>query len=228
MADPLDREAVALIAACLSYGNVRSILRGIDDVLSRLGGRPRDYLLSHRPAAIRRAMRGFRYRVTDEQTMGRLLLGLRGVLIRYGSLESCAAAAGSPNQATAIPFLSGLAEQIERHAGGPLPHLLAHPARRSACKRLMLFARWMVRCDAVDPGGWSQLKPRQLIVPLDTHMRQVGLAFGWLTRRTADLPAAMQITEALRAFSPDDPLRYDFALTRPGIRKEPWLGETVM
>jgi uncharacterized protein (TIGR02757 family) len=79
----------------------------------------------------------------------------------------------------------------------------------------------MVRRDAVDPGGWEGMSPAQLIVPLDVHMHRICRALGLTRRQAADLRTAVEITDAFRAFAPDDPVRYDFALTRLGIRPGP-------
>jgi uncharacterized protein (TIGR02757 family) len=81
----------------------------------------------------------------------------------------------------------------------------------------MLFLRWMVRSDEVDPGGWSAVEPSRLIVPLDVHMGRVCRALGFIRRKTTDLPAALEATEGFRAVSPDDPVRYDFALMHASL-----------
>jgi uncharacterized protein (TIGR02757 family) len=95
--------------------------------------------------------------------------------------------------------------------------LLPLPERGSACKRLNLFLRWMVRRDEVDPGGWRRIPRSALVIPMDVHMHRIAVAFGLTTRRQADMRAAREVTEAFRVVSPEDPTRYDFALTRQGI-----------
>jgi uncharacterized protein (TIGR02757 family) len=78
----------------------------------------------------------------------------------------------------------------------------------------------MVRRDTVDPGGWTTIDPAKLVMPLDTHVFRVAQLRGWTKRKSADLRTAIEVTGVLRAISPTDPLRYDFAITRPGIRRE--------
>ncbi|MDD5476347.1 MAG: DUF2400 family protein, partial [Syntrophales bacterium] len=85
------------------------------------------------------------------------------------------------------------------------------------CKRLNLFLRWMVRQDDIDPGGWRGIPRSMLLVPLDAHMHRAALALGFTKRRQADLKTVLEITAAFRAFDPEDPVKYDFAMTRPGI-----------
>ena len=94
------------------------------------------------------------------------------------------------------------------------------PEKGSACKRLNLFLRWMVRKDAVDPGGWDDIPRSMLIIPLDTHMFRVGKTLGLTSRNQAGLMAALDISAGFKQWSPDDPVKYDFALTRFGIRND--------
>jgi len=78
----------------------------------------------------------------------------------------------------------------------------------------------MVRQDKIDPGGWDLVPVSKLIIPLDTHMHRIGLMFNLTRRRQADMRTALEITHAFRRIAPDDPVRYDFALTRLGIRED--------
>ncbi|MCK4410112.1 MAG: DUF2400 family protein, partial [Candidatus Eisenbacteria sp.] len=117
-------------------------------------------------------------------------------------------------------FVGGIADASCVAAGveGACP--LPDPARGSACKRLHLFLRWMVRSDDVDPGGWDAVPASKLIVPLDTHMHRFSLLLGLTDRKQANGRTALEITRAFRSFSPDDPVKYDFSLTRLGIRDD--------
>jgi uncharacterized protein (TIGR02757 family) len=158
--DPADREVVALIAAALAYGNVKAILGGIGSVLEKLGPSPRRWLAGHTPAQIRLSMRGFRYRVTSAQQMAGLLAAMRQVMEAHGSLNACFVAHLRPGEHDIVPALGGFVDELCTAAAQDLYHLLPHPSRGSACKRLMLFLRWMVRCDDIDPGGWRGVSPR--------------------------------------------------------------------
>lgn len=219
--DPADREIVALLAGALAYGQVKSILAGIQSLLALLRPTPAAYLLNQPPAHIRADLAGWRYRVTSGETMARLLIALRRQLKQHGSLKTLLDHLDDPSEPTLIPLMGRFVDHLRKDAKAPLDHLIAHPDRGSACKRLALTFRWLVREDAIDPGGWTALGPHRLLCPIDTHMHAVARQLGWTTRNQANLKTALEVTAALRAYAPDDPLKYDFALTRPGIRKEP-------
>lgn len=91
------------------------------------------------------------------------------------------------------------------------------PSSGSACKRWCMFLRWMVRTGAPDLGRWTHLSPAQLVMPVDTHVLRIARLTGLTARKTADWKTALEITGRLRAFAPDDPTRYDFALAHLGI-----------
>jgi uncharacterized protein (TIGR02757 family) len=97
---------------------------------------------------------------------------------------------------------------------------IPNPERKSACKRWHLYLRWMVRRDEVDPGGWDSISPSKLLIPLDTHMFRLGRRLGWISHKAPDQKAAVEFTRAFQVISPKDPVRYDFSLTRWGIRRD--------
>jgi uncharacterized protein (TIGR02757 family) len=209
--DPLEREAAALLAALLAYGRLAQIMKSVAEVLKRLGGRPRAFLLASSPQALREASAGFVHRVVKPDRLWRMLWAMKDVVERYGSLQACFLAHDDPTRPTVLPGLTGLVGCMAREGYAP-GHLLPRPGKGSACKRLNLFMRWMVRRDEVDPGGWDVVSPARLIVPLDAHMWRVCRGLGLTQRRTCNLQAALEITGGFRALCPSDPVRYDFAL----------------
>jgi len=118
-----------------------------------------------------------------------------------------------------LTALENFADALARHMVPGRNSLLPMPRDRSACKRLHLFLRWMVRSDSVDPGGWHGVWKGHLVVPLDAHMYSLGKSLGMTRRSQADLKTALEITEALRKVDPEDPVRFDFSLTRWSMRK---------
>lgn len=209
-----DREIVGLLAASLAYGNVATINASIGRVLERLEGRPHDYLLAKSEGEIFRAMAGFRHRWTDQTAMAGFLNGVRRVVREHGSLGA-AFRKGDPGGPDYSDALSRWVERLQPTTVGR--GLLARPERQSACKRLHLYLRWMVRKDVIDPGCWAGMDPARLCMPLDVHMHRFARGCGFTRRRAADGRTVNEVTEAFRMVCPKDPVRYDFCLTRPGI-----------
>ena len=215
--DPLDIEVVGFIASSLAYGNVKQILRSVSLVLSKMGPCPSGFLLNSPFNRIANTFSDFKHRFTAGEDLARLLWGVRRVIERHGSLQKCFMSRLRHDDGTVIPALSAFVEDIFPEG---CDFLIPAPGKGSACKRLNLFLRWMVRRDDVDPGGWDGVPPSKLLVPLDTHMHRIAMTLGLTKRKQADLRTAIEITEAFREVSPRDPVRYDFVLTRFGIRKD--------
>lgn len=218
-----DREVVGLIASSLALGRVDGIVAAAREVIDLLCDRrpapcsPAAAILSREPEEIDRVFAGFRYRFFDCDQMAGLVIGIRAVLLEYGSLESSFAA--GLRSGGVLSGLGRLVESLVAGAEGRLDRsiMLARPDRRSACKRLLLYLRWMVRSDTIDPGGWTAVGPEALLVPVDTHVLRLARRLSLTKRSQASLRVSQEITDAFRAISPDDPVRYDFCLTRPGI-----------
>jgi uncharacterized protein (TIGR02757 family) len=215
-----DREIVGLIASSLAYGKVPQILKSVNIILEKLTPEPSVFLKNSSPAKIRKLFPDFKHRFTTGKEISSLLLGVRHVINKYGSLYNCFRSCSKPEDKTIVPALTKFTAILKEKADGIESNLLPSPERGSACKRPNLYLRWMVRKDRVDPGGWDDIEPSKLIIPLDTHMYKIGKALGFTHRKQADLKTAMEITDGFRNLSSDDPVRYDFALTRFGIRDE--------
>lgn len=212
------REVVGLIAACLAYGRVAQILKNVDLVLDVLGVAPHEYVMQVTRAELERKLGGFKHRWTTSAEVVDFLLGIGTVLCHHGNLESCFLSYHQAKCDSTLPGLEGFAREL-RGSDAPTS-LLSAPEKGSACKRLHLYLRWMVRSDDVDPGCWHEVSPSKLVVPLDTHMHRIARSLGLTHRKQANLRTALEVTDAFRAFSADDPVRFDFCLTRLGIRQE--------
>jgi uncharacterized protein (TIGR02757 family) len=215
--NPRDRELVALIASSLAFGNVKQIKASVARALEILGAGPADRVAASSPSDLEFDFRGFRHRWITGEDMASLLAGVRNAIKEYGSLGELFQAKLDRSDPDVAPAAGRFARTLFEMSGGYRQCLLPSPESGSACKRLNLFLRWMVRSDAVDPGGWSEVPPAMLIVPLDTHMHRIATNLGLTKRHVADLRAAREVTGAFREISPEDPVKYDFALTRLGI-----------
>lgn len=214
-----DRELAALVASALAYGRVAQILKSVSVVLDIMGPSPHAFLMDVSRGALIKALSGFRHRFSTGEDIAGLLWSARGIIRSRGSLEACFYSGLSQGQDSVMPALTSFVRSL-RTSGERDGFLLARPEKGSACKRWHLFLRWMVRQDDVDPGGWKGVPASMLVVPLDTHMHRIGLRLGGTRRKQADAKAAMEVTEMFRRIAPEDPVRYDFCLTRLGIRSD--------
>jgi uncharacterized protein (TIGR02757 family) len=217
--DVRDREIAGLVSASLAYGRVAHILNSVSVALEGMDS-PADYLDRSTAERIFRDFRPFRHRFTSGEALAWMLIGVKRVREQFGGLENCFLAGLNRQDKTVLPALEKFVEHLEAGAENRGYWILASPAKGSACKRLNLFLRWMVRQDEVDPGGWDRVPARKLVVPLDTHIHRIGLALGMTTRKQAGLRTALELTEGFRKITPRDPVKYDFTLTRFGIRND--------
>jgi len=214
--DPADREIVGMVASTLAYGRVAQILKSVRKVLDIMGPSPAAFLGSVSSRRMSSLLDGFKHRFTTGEHMSSLLLGIKGVVHEYGSLNECFTEGLSRSDETVLPALDHFVEKVACNVG----YLVPSPSKGSACKRLNLYLRWMVRKDRVDPGGWKGVSKRLLVVPLDTHMAKIGRGLGFSDRKSADMKMAVEITRSFARLCPSDPVKYDFALTRFGIRDD--------
>jgi uncharacterized protein (TIGR02757 family) len=229
-ADPADREIAALVCSTLAFGSVDLIMRACSQALAPLGGRPAIALARMGDAELREAWKGFHYRFCFPEDMAIIMSAAKRAREEYGSLEDLFLRGdpGGPDVVGALgAFVRALKELGRRGAVADAAsalreNLLPDPARGSACKRLFLFLRWLSREDDVDPGGWARVDPSRLVVPLDLHMVRVCRdRLGFIAGSDASLRKALEATAAFRLYAPEDPVKYDFALTRPGIDPAP-------
>jgi uncharacterized protein (TIGR02757 family) len=217
--DLYDREIVGLIAAALAYGRVKQILVSVSRVLDSMPS-PSRFLESANEEAIREALAPFRHRFTSGEDLVALLIAVKHAKQRHGSLLNCFLLGLKDSDESVVPALGHFVKELRLSEHENCGGFLATPEDGSACKRLNLFLRWLVRRDNVDPGGWEIVGAGRLIIPVDTHVARIGRQLGLTHRNAADLRMAMEITESLRRFDPNDPVKYDFVLSRLGIRDD--------
>ena len=218
--DISDRAIVGLIASGLAYGRVAQILISIEKVLNIIGSSPSDYINTHTICEFRKDLDGFKHRFTTGEDVALFFNGIKDIISEFGSLHQCFSSFISHNDDNIIPALTLFAKQLTQHFDDKRSYLFPSPAKGSACKRPMLFLRWMIRKDLVDIGGWDDISPSKLIIPVDTHMHQFSLKCGLTQRKNANLATAVEITDAFKQISPHDPVKYDFSITRFGIRDD--------
>lgn len=214
--DIKDREIVGLIASSLALGRVNAIVGIIKDVLENIPS-PYENIVFSSDGDLRKRMNWFKYRFYKHHDLLDLLLSIKNVILKYGSLNSCILAGYNENDETVLPSLQYFGRALN---GGTHLKMIADPEKNSACKRLMLYLRWMIRQDEIDPGGWTGIPVSKLIIPLDTHIFKISRMLGLTARNDTGIKTALDITESLKKIDSSDPIRFDFSLTRPGIHPE--------
>ena len=217
--DPLDREIVGMIASSLAYGRVRQILKSIFFVLSVMQ-KPSEFLANTSRTELYDVFSDFRHRFTSGADMAALLAAIKNIIDEYGSLENCFLSCCRNEEETLTEALSRFSKKLKKASATNENYSIPDPEKGSACKRPFMFLRWMVRRDEVDPGGWKKIPASKLVIPLDTHMFRIAKGLGFTQRKRADLSSSLEITRNFRMLAPDDPVRYDFSLTRFGIRND--------
>lgn len=212
-----DIEIVGLIASSLAYGRVNQILKALDKIFKKMGKSPYDYIFYNEINNFKKDFKEFKYRFTDGNDISNLLNGIKGVLHKYKSLYNLFYRYYKKNPYLPIT-LENFLNEIRYNSNSTLSFLLPFLAKKSACKRINLFLRWMIRKDNVDLGIWPNIPKNILIIPLDTHMHRIALQLNLTNRKQANLKTAIEITEAFKQINPDDPIKYDFSLTRFGIK----------
>ena len=230
-----DIEIMGFWAAVLAWGQRPVILKKTTELVENMDGAPYDFIRNHQESDLKRFL-AFKHRTFNATDALYFLHFFRQYYQKNDSLEDAflpntawklsAETSDSPTEPftverSLITFhdrFCGLTdffpERTRKH--------IATPARNSACKRLLMFLRWMVRQDdrGVDFGIWTRLRPDQLVIPIDVHVNRVARQLKLLSRPQTDWKAALELTENLRQFDPSDPVRYDFALFGLGVEGE--------
>jgi uncharacterized protein (TIGR02757 family) len=218
-----DVEIMGFWAATLAWGQRKTIISKSKELIALMDNAPYDFVLNHTDTDLKR-IKGFVHRTFNDTDALYFIDFFYRWYSEHDSLE--------------LAFSKGMKKSDETVENGInhfrkvffdveyAPHRtgkhIASPDRKSACKRINMFLRWMVRQDkrGVDFGIWKEIKPAQLVCPLDVHVERVSKQLGLLKRKPTDWQAALELTAALRAFDPKDPVKYDFALFGMGVNEK--------
>ncbi len=225
--DPKDIEIAGFIASCFAYGKVGLFKPVIEKILKSGGKHPARFFSNFTLKKDGKYLKGISYRFNKETDILCLVYMINIALQKWGSLKNLFYYNYSPEHEDTGQLLKGFIDfflGIDTSAiyGGNIkPYGLTQffPSlnKGSACKRMNLFLRWMVRTKDIDLGVWNKIPPSKLIIPLDTHIAKISKCLGLTRRTTSDWKTAKEITESLKKLDPEDPLKYDFALCHHGI-----------
>jgi uncharacterized protein (TIGR02757 family) len=228
--DPADQEVVGLIASCLAYGNVSAIKRSVAFVLDAMLPSPRRFIDGYHPQNIHSSFDIFKHRFNDARDIKALFWAIKNMVTLSGSIEAFFAQCCQHDALDVTQTLIAVTHDIKSFdyssvfltsqipSDSYFPFFFPSPAAGSACKRLCMYLRWMVRpADGIDLGLWRTILPSQLIIPVDAHIQRITRYLGLTERKSPDWKMALEITAALRKIDPNDPIKYDFALCHLGI-----------
>jgi uncharacterized protein (TIGR02757 family) len=213
---------MGFFAAILAWGQRKTIINKCKELTQRFDNAPHQFIIGHQEQDLKKLL-GFKHRTFNDTDLLYTVHFLKYYYQQNSSLETAFSQFLQPNDVTIENALIGFQklffslpeapQRTEKH--------IATPLKKSACKRLSMYLRWLVRKDeqGVDFGLWQTIKPSQLICPLDVHVERVGRKLGLLQRPQTDWLAAVELTENLKKFDSQDPVKYDFALFGLGIEK---------
>ncbi|MBI9072369.1 MAG: TIGR02757 family protein [Melioribacteraceae bacterium] len=220
--DPLNIEISGLISSIYAYGNVNMIIRVLNQIHDIMGDNPYEFLKSFDIEQFESEK--VEYRFYNHQDFIALLRTLKIVYEEYGSLRYLFLLyyfADDKNIKNALSFFSNnllnIAQKYNADSNG-LKFMFPDSLKGSTCKRMNLFLRWMVRNDELDFGIWKDISADKLVIPVDTHIAKICSHLGLTTKKNVSWSMAEEITDNLKKYCPNDPVKYDFALCHIGMR----------
>lgn len=215
-----DIEIMGFWTAVLAWGQRVTIINKANELAKLMDGAPHDFVVNHKPKD-RKPFLDFKHRTFQATDTIYFLEFLQKYYQKNESLETAFSQHIKNGDETIENGLIGFHNLFFSLPDAPhrTRKHIATPARKSTCKRLNMFLRWMVRQDkkGVDFGVWKNIKPSQLLMPLDVHVDRVARRFKLITRKQTDWQTVLELTSNLKKYDPDDPVKYDFALFGIGV-----------
>ncbi len=219
-----DIEVVGFISSIFAYGNVTQIINTLKKILAVMGSSPYDFIINFKQKDIQK-LKDIKHRFYSEKDIIELFFVLNSTYKKFGSLKKLCLLnynCEDENIKNALSHFSNyFLEEINKKNKISLGNkfMFPLPEKGSACKRMNLFLRWMVRKDELDFGIWNEINSNKLIIPVDTHVARICRNLKLTKRKNVSWLMAEEITNQLKRFDPVDPVKYDFAICHIGMRK---------
>jgi len=226
--DEKDIEVMAFISSVFAYGTVAQIINTLNKLVEIMNNQPHKFILNVNMKNLNEKLDGLKHRFYNGKDIKTFFLVLKKVYDKHNSLKNLFLKnyiEKEPNLKSGISIFS---KELLRNAvsvnglkelSNGLKFMFPLPEKGSACKRMNLFLRWMVRKDELDFGLWNEIPSAKLIIPVDTHIAKIARQLKLTSRKLVSWKMAEEITEKLKKYDPDDPVKYDFALCHLGMRK---------
>ena len=214
-----DIEIAGFFAATLAWGQRKTIIAKGKELMELMNNTPHDFILHHKSHDLKRISR-FKHRTFNSTDLLYFISFFKDFYSKNNSLEEAFINSNRKSllMKDSLTQFHDLFFSLEHLPQRTRKHV-ATPARKSACKRINMFLRWMVRNDnrGVDFGLWKKISPAQLICPIDLHVERVARKLKLIKRNSVDWETAIELTNSLKKFDPSDPVKYDFALFGLGV-----------
>jgi len=226
--DEEDIEAMAFISSIFAYGTVTQIVNTLNKIVSIMNYHPHKFILNAENKNLKDKFEGLKHRFYNENDIRTFFIALRKIYDSHGSLKNLFLMNYSEKELNLRSGISAFSKELISTArsvnslkelSNGLKFMFPLPTKGSACKRMNLFLRWMVRNDELDFGLWNEIPTGKLIIPVDTHVAKIARQLKLTSRKLVSWKMAEEITEELKKYDPDDPVKYDFALCHIGMRK---------
>ncbi len=215
-----DIEIMGFFAAILAWGQRKTIIKSCNRLVKLMDGAPYDFIMNHHEKDLI-PLDGFVHRTFNSTDLLGLIAFFRNHYQNHDTLEEAFVGNIQDNPQDVGVYIQNFHQLVmaqETTAPRTRKHI-ASPVRNSACKRINMYLRWMVRKDTagIDFGVWQKISPAQLLCPLDVHVERNARRLGLIARKQSDWKTVLELTESLRQFDAEDPVRFDFALFGMGI-----------
>lgn len=218
-----DIEIAGFFGSILAWGQRKTIINKCRELLNRMDNAPYQFITQHHDDDLKQLL-GFKHRTFNDTDLLYLVYFFKWFYQRHDSLEEAflgPAAAPLTTKKARLEYFYNLVFSLPEAPHRTRKHI-STPAKKSACKRINMYLRWMVRKDdrGVDFGLWNRMSPADLICPCDVHVQRVARKLGLIERTQSDWAMAEELTQHLRQFDPLDPVKYDYALFGLGIEEK--------
>lgn len=226
--DEKDIEAIGMIASVFAYGKVEQIISTLNKICNIISDHPYEFILGFNYSKDHLCFENIKHRFYTSQDIAVLFKILHVVYSNYGSLKKLFLLYYFEQENTlkeSISFFSNNLLNLSNHmedtpnVSPGLEFMFPDPMKGSACKRMNLFLRWMVRKDELDFGLWNEIPRSKLVIPVDTHVARICSGLGLTRLKNVSWKMAEEITDKLKTFDPSDPVKYDFAICHIGMRR---------
>lgn len=219
-----DIEISGLLSSVFAYGNVKQINQILSKIHSLLNYQPYQFVSNYNYSIDKKIFRSITHRFYTAEDIAKLFYALNKIYVTYSSLKNFFLLyyfEEERNLKSSISFFSRNISEIimKKGSSSGLKFMFPDPYKGSACKRMNLFLRWMVRKDGIDFGLWSEIPTSKLVIPVDTHVAKICKSLGLTKRKNISWQMAEEITENLKRYDNRDPVKYDFAICHIGMRK---------